>query len=118
MAICDKKKMGEHNMLHCVLMAGHEGDCCFVIDRDSDIKIKKPECKKITAMQKLCLQCTYVPCSCRVCRSKLKLPDCVTESCTFKESNKFCKYFTVMNPAIILTPNPFVKETIEDKMYL
>lgn len=119
MEICGKKKMGEHNMLHCVLMENHAVHCCFVVDEDSDKRIAKLKKRlKITNMQKLCLQCTYVPCSCRVCRSKLELPDCETESCTFKESNKFCKYFTIMKPAIVLTPNPCVKETIEDKMYL
>lgn len=36
--LCQRRKMGEYNDLRCYRTAGHEGNCCFAVDWESDAK--------------------------------------------------------------------------------
>jgi len=43
---CKRSKCGEYNMLRCVMSAGHEGGCNFVVDHENDYPWNKLPRKK------------------------------------------------------------------------
>lgn len=44
--ICDSKKCGEYNMLHCVREKGHAGEHSYVVDHVNDYPHNKREAKR------------------------------------------------------------------------